>query len=535
MRSVDTLVSGRSSGLFGCCVSALLLLGCDVFDPVYTHHLCQRPGIISANCDGCRKPPFLPNCSQCQGDSPADGCGQGETAIDSGAAGEEQPGGAAGTSAPGTGGVSAPPAGGVGASGRAGSAGNVAPPGGGTGGAKPPEPFRCAGDMDCSGSTPACLIVQQRCVECVENKHCKLGACDPNAHRCVECVASTDCKAPQVCDTTLQRCVECRKNPDCTDPVLDVCSSALKCVDCDGDNSGCASDPAHPACVAQQCVECDADADCGRKPNLHKCLRSSHTCVECLTQNTDCQTQERPVCKMETQSCVGCLAGSDCASHHCVGEKCVQCEADSDCPSSTAAHCAGNACVPCTASSQCAHLGATPACDTSKGVCVPCVDDSTCGATSCIRSMHKCGTTTRGSVKRCGTCAADTECGSNMKCVALPGETVCLYNGAAGCATASAPALRPFTRSVSGSSIDAARGPFCAPPTTCAAFTSATTPAGGADCPNGATDCGLGRDDGICNRFTRCTYACSAPIDCPSDGALSACPDSRQCSQPASP
>lgn len=542
MRGMSAVECNRVVGFVA---SALLLLACDVLDPVYTHDLCRGNGTISAHCPGCLKPPFSPNCPQCQVDPRPEDCGNANLMTDPGSSGtggdQQAPAGEGGTDSGGqaAAGVSAPGNAGAGAASGvnghpiAGAGGLGSPPSGGSGGSK--EPFRCVGDSDCGAPTPACLGVQQRCVECVENMHCKVGrrACDPSAHRCVECVTSMDCDSPLVCDMTLQRCVECRKSADCTtNPVLDICTASFKCVDCDLDNAGCSDDPKHPACVAQQCVECDNDANCNL-PNLHKCLRTAHKCVECLNSNSDCAAAERPVCKAETQSCVQCLAGTDCPSQHCVAEQCVECEADANCLSASKAACTGNECVPCKTNLQCQHLAATPACYAAAGTCVPCIDDSTCGANSCIRSTHTCGTTKRGSVAACGHCAADTECGANMKCVALGSEMVCAYSRGAGCAGASSASSvsRPFTRTVQASSVDSAPGPFCAPPRSCKAFLDASNPVGGVVCRSPDTVCGLGGTDAICNNSNRCTYTCTNNTDCPTQG-LNACTDGQCAGMP---
>lgn len=109
---------------------------------------------------------------------------------------------------------------------------------------------------------------------------------------------------------------------------------------------------------------------------------------------------------------------------------------------------------------------------------------------------------------------------SGGKCVlqAIGGTdigTYCFYP-ATSCASASNPSNNPFSRSVSGSSVDGFDGTYCLPPTTCSAYFDAinVTP-----CTNN-NQCGIvDRPDGICaesgDAADQCTYTCVTDYDCP--------------------
>jgi hypothetical protein len=112
--------------------------------------------------------------------------------------------------------------------------------------------------------------------------------------------------------------------------------------------------------------------------------------------------------------------------------------------------------------------------------------------------------------------------------LALPGATsisgknYCLYSRAAvgACAATPSSSVRPYSRSISATSVDGVAGPFCAPHLTCEALTDATTPIGGANCGSGSNGkiCGIGMNDGVCNNTGRCTYGCATDADCPTSG-----------------
>ena len=511
-------VSGPTSrvGSLACLVMCLAVGACQELDPVYTIDLCKGDGVISANCKQCLRPPFAQQCPQCQPPSFDPQCPplQSLMGVDAGATG-----GAAGTATArgGTGGRSAQAG--------VGTAGNMTQP---ISGSSAQPIAGAAASLDACGGTcrspnAACWAKEATCVECTLPTDCYHATCDADTHRCVECTSNTDCI--KACDIAMQKCVDCTSDDQCTsNPIDDVCNSQHKCVDCDSSH-GC-KDPAKPACVGQVCVACDNDDQC-RDQRSKKCLRSANTCVECLA-SVDCAAPT-PACDTATHACVACLADGDCPSRHCVEQtrRCVECEADADCASSAKAHCGSdNTCGKCTSNTQCQHLAETPACDTASGSCVACVDDSTCGDNACIRAEHVCSTVERGSVLACGECEADTQCGTDMKCAAVPfgsaasTKRYCLYNRAAvvACALMTTSAVRPFSRTVQETSVDGAAGPYCAPKATCEAMLAATNPVGGLNC--GVTDdCGIaGLEDGICNNAKRCTYTCSADVDCPKEG-----------------
>jgi hypothetical protein len=524
------------------------LLGCEQLDPVHAIDFCADGDVISANCLQCRTPPFALRCSQCQGSGMDPNCVNG---------GPDAP--SAAGSVIGNGGVSAAPSGGSGQGAQAASGGGGVRTGGVPGGmsaagapvavsgagapasgggapmsgAGAPAPVPDACGSKCQLPFKACWAKEGTCVECVLASDCGMGTCDVMRHRCTECTANADCKS-HACDTDAQKCVDCRTDDQCmANPVLDVCNSLHKCVDCDTTH-GC-KDASKPACFNEACVACVADSHC-RDPNNRKCLVQNHSCVECLT-HSDCAAP-KPACNVSTHSCVACLGDSDCNTGHCLSAemKCVDCKADSDCSSATQAHCgSANTCTKCTNDDQCSHLQDTPVCDTDSGACVTCNDDSSCPGTACIRAQHVCSQVRVGSLSACAECEADSQCGANLKCVALTfgsaslSKHYCLYTRGAlsACASAANAANRPYSRTLSAvTSVDGVNGAYCAPHTTCEAMLDAST----RNCTT-TNDCGIsGVDDGVCNGANRCTYTCNADVDCPKNG-LSVC-TAGLCSQP---
>ena len=500
-----------------------LVAGCSQLDPVKRIDLCDGDGVISANCPRCAAPPYPRQCSQCQGTDADPGCEspQAVTSSGSGAAGMTP---AAGNSAS-TAGVGRD-SGGAGAGGS--RAGSGAPAIGGNtavGGASMPaagggEPSAC--NPGCENPYPACWVKEERCVECVSDSDCMNKTCDIGRHVCVECVTDGQCPG-RTCDTTTNTCVDCTSSTQCTtDPVLNSCNSAHKCVDCVG-TEGC-SDADNPVCVNETCVACDDDIHC-RDPDQHKCLRQNHTCVECLTR-ADCPA-ERPACDEKTHVCVECFADTDCASgKHCLvpENRCVDCVDGWDCDDFNLGYCGPDyTCIPCVSGDNCAHFGAAKACDVETGACVQCLDDSTCGENACIRTKHVCSTVKQGSLPACSLCDADSQCGANLKCVNLSfggqaSDTYCLYTRSLlSCAASVTSATRPYTRNLPATSVDGEVGSYCAPQTTCEALRDASTPVGGKTC-SGPAACGLGVDDAVCNSASRCTYVCTADVDCPREG-----------------
>ena len=212
-----------------------------------------------------------------------------------------------------------------------------------------------------------------------------------------------------------------------------------------------------------------------------------------------------PHCDTATDTCVACLAATDCASP-------------------TAAVCgATHACGPCTQDADCTRLTATPVCDESRGACVACTGDTEaaqCGTHSCRRSDGTCTTTVRGSRDVCDSCEADSECATGRRCVShvFMGTDVgsyCFLDATGGCGDTVA-TLRPYRTHAMLTSIDGVAAMYCMPPTS-------TTCQGIADTQSVSctTDdmCGLtGQDDGICpttgTGAGSCSYGCGGAFDC---------------------
>jgi hypothetical protein len=146
---------------------------------------------------------------------------------------------------------------------------------------------------------------------------------------------------------------------------------------------------------------CSSNGDCGDGgPGV--CEVDSGTCVGCLA-STDC-SGATPACDTNTKTCVGCLSSTDCSG------------ATPACSTNT------KTCVGCLASTDCS--GATPACNTDTKTCVECLSNVDCGAAAkpiCDTAHHTC-------VK----CTSDAECVGKLG--ADPG--VCMAHEDGRCAAA---------------------------------------------------------------------------------------------------
>jgi uncharacterized repeat protein (TIGR01451 family)/MYXO-CTERM domain-containing protein len=131
----------------------------------------------------------------------------------------------------------------------------------------------CTGDVDCEGSTPAC--VGGSCVACRTAEDCPAEAAICKSNACVACASNADCKNPAapVCDNAV--CVGCRTNADCKDPETPVCLDRL-CVSAEcRQDADCAAP--NPRCIELICVPCRTRADCAADAPV--CDAESHRCV----------------------------------------------------------------------------------------------------------------------------------------------------------------------------------------------------------------------------------------------------------------
>ncbi|MFK8002817.1 MAG: hypothetical protein AB8H86_24750, partial [Polyangiales bacterium] len=253
---------------------------------------------------------------------------------------------------------------------------------------------------------------------------------------------------------------------------------------------------------------------------------------------------DRPICDEDgTEECVQCLTPTDCegmgvnAMCNDAGT-CVQCVDSTQCTEPGASECAtegimAGSCVGCTVGAEGACAGvedgdgnALNVCDDSagSGVCIQCTEATAevdCGMNSCNPATNLCTETARGDVGRCEACVSDAECMDGDGCLEIdePG----------GAAAYCLPILpeegicpNVYGRVLTEQTTLSSAGPisFCSIPSalTCAAVRAAADPCEAEEprCPSGGT-C-----TDIPGRGERCTFACTAPEDCPA-GFLSSC------------
>ena len=329
----------------------------------------------------------------------------------------------------------------------------------------------------------------------------------------MECNASGGCGANMVCDLQQQHCFQCLNDTNCTqDPVNRTCSRLRQCVDCE-DNRGCAA--ATPVCSGNTCVECMGDSNCsGTK---HRC-GGDNRCVECLVRDNDCVNRSTPVCIIDEQRCVQCIANTDCRDPG-------------------AARCnSSNTCAGCNADADCAHLSDTPVCNTGAHRCVQCNTVNQCGENACVPSTHTCSEVAKRSLDTCSSCESDEQCHSG-NCIPMmfsnrdigsfclePQELV---------ASQKCSVNRPYSRILADQmTIDGATVTVCGPPdrTTCAGVLDAKN---SKSC-SGPAQCGIGMGliDSTCTAQGRCSYVCTSSSDCPD--SLPNCVQGGQCSPPGS-
>jgi hypothetical protein len=248
-----------------------------------------------------------------------------------------------------------------------------------------------------------------------------------------------------------------------------------------------------------------------------------------------------PVCKEATDTCVECLAPSDCTTgveKKCdtASNNCVECLASADCSDPKAAKCDQGACAKCTANDDCLHVTGKGVCD--GGTCVQCTaaDETACGGKSCNPKTKACTATTTGSVSNCMACVADSECaGGNQadpdaRCIpmtyagTLRPDGFCLRRTSKTC-------TRPYKIPVSGASLSGAPSEsYCGVDQDLVRCEAVLDLENSRSCPGAAdTSCGCSRDkDGNCTELgvsglcrtvgvdiNQCTYQCGVANDCP--------------------
>jgi Cys-rich repeat protein len=179
-------------------------------------------------------------------------------------------------------------------------------------------PPGCRSDTECPATRPRCDMNTKECTECVTDRDCSTGICNPATHTC-GCKTNADCSplAP-TCDLDVHICVECESNSQC--PAGDVCAfESHRCAPACQTRSDCAGS-GRPICAmaSRVCVECTTDSDCVSGGRRRHCNLFNGTCVECLS-DPDCSAGR---CQLLEHLCVECLTGSDCNGHVCDSYQC---------------------------------------------------------------------------------------------------------------------------------------------------------------------------------------------------------------------
>jgi hypothetical protein len=251
---------------------------------------------------------------------------------------------------------------------------------------------------------------------------------------------------------------------------------------------------------------------------------------------------DTPVCDPSTGGCVECLRAEDCDDGDLCSDAhtCIECTRNEHCDDPSASHCntSTNRCEGCLSEAHCAHLEATPECDERTNRCGACTDDTEaerCGTFSCSRADLVCTTTQRGSRLACQACQADSECGSNFRCVEqffgqgasrVSLGSFCFFRkGGVGCA-AEEEGRRPYSEEVDTRSVDRVQDVYCLPITSCAAIVDATDwngAGGGAKSCENENVCGVANlSDGHCLAsgpgMGKCSYLCINEYQCPGIG-----------------
>lgn len=308
---------------------------------------------------------------------------------------------------------------------------------------------------------------------------------DPND----DCRVQNFCTAAEVCNSATGLCVECVTDAECGNKGL-----------CDPGTNVCECEPGFHAC----------NGTCVNDISIQSCGDSCTPCPDDPNGNPTC----------DGKTC-GLMCGPG-YSFDADTAACVQCTQQADCTDPSASVCDLGTCEPCTVGADCAHLSDTPICDA--GACVECsaADDSACNGNSCDTATGTCTTTPKGSVDRCGSCLADSECTAGHACAPMDFKGsarsggYCLPVDSGSCDEPQYPTASTKT-SLSGVLVDV-----------CTINESLTTCEALGDYFNGcatADDCGAANlDDGLCGAvdfdFAKCTYPCDASDQCPTASVI---------------
>lgn len=207
-----------------------------------------------------------------------------------------------------------------------------------------------------------------------------------------------------------------------------------------------------------------------------------------------------PICDTDTNTCVACLADTDCA--------------DPD-----TARCDAGECVPCTDSAQCDGIAGNEVCET--GTCVECsiTDEAPCLGNSCDPASNTCTTTPIGLAMACEACVADSECAANHRCVPMtfmgaPHGDYCMKVASTGCARPFAGTLLMNRTSSSGADPD----DYCPVDESAVSCEAVRALLLSRSCAGGVSDCMA--DGARCETVggvpAQCTYSCGVNNNCPS-------------------
>ena len=258
-----------------------------------------------------------------------------------------------------------------------------------------------------------------------------------------------------------------------------------------------------------------------------------------------------PICDLESQQCVRCLADFDCVERgeglFCENQHCWGCKEDSDCTDPLAARCdiATHRCARCTQDAECVGVvegeRSLDLCDPVQQRCVECtgIRYDNCGVADdgvtplvCDSSLRRCSAKRARSEVVCGACVSDAECGPGMACVheVQDGMTlppVCLWtvdldDSRFGSCTVSA--ARPYNRrrakiqTVDGRLVDVCSLVHASCEALGQFVVASCADAADRSCGQQALDL-----DGLCRPFDRsdddsqfrCTLPCTVSDDCP--------------------
>ena len=365
-------------------------------------------------------------------------------------------------------------------------------------------PFYCVTDTS-TGS----------CVQCTSDAHCTANPnawgtkCNKTAGYCT-CSSSSDCTkktSGKVCHSSAQVC-SCAKDTDCQTgyKCIESIGSGIKVcrIPCKND-SYCTGNKSYPYCDTKTglCAECKTSANCTSGYTW------GNNCIDNTTYGKQCRCSSNADCKNNPN-------GPTCYSTY---KKC-SCAKDADCTNKTYPKCSppykgatyNNCQKACTTSKDC---DSTLKCLTSLKKCGECAAD-----TDCTSSTAKfCDTATN----KCMACKADKDCTSATspfcvtgKCVACKTNTDCAKSMEGGACVSGSCACKADT-DCKGANV---WGPKCTKSTS-TATSGVCRCSANTDCknnPNGPT-CYTTYKKCSCKDNTECKNATYQLCDVPYSGA----------------